>query len=66
MKKIADDRMIRSGIRTSTIDDDLSLDGLKWDEDDDLDETVFGSHNQTIKPNSKLPSVENLTLSVDP
>ena len=61
----AEDRTIRSSIRTSSIDDDLSLDDLKWDEDDDLDETFVAFHNQTIKPNGNHPSVENLPFSGD-
>ena len=63
---MAEDRTIRSCIRTCSIDDDLSLDDLKWDEDDDLDETFIASHNQTIKPNGKCPSVDSLFLSEDP
>ena len=63
---MAEDRTIRSCFRTSSIDDDLSLDDLKWDEDDDLDETFVASHNQTIKPNGNHPSVENLPFSADP
>ena len=63
---MVEDRTIRSCIRTSSIDDDLSLDDLKWDEDDDLDETFVASHNQTIKPNGNHPSVENLPFSGDP
>ena len=63
---IFEDRTIKSYIRTSSIDDDLSFDDLKWDEDDDLDETFVASHNQTIKPNGKFPSVDNLFLSEDP
>ena len=60
--------MSQSGaeVNYTTIDDDLSLDDLNWDENDDLDETFVASHNQTIKPNGKCPSVDSLFLSEDP